>query len=141
MANYYSTPIDGCFNCPMQHDGDCKQPYVDRPALEDVRAAVAARLPPPRGCVFRDLPLYLHGRFADAHPDGTEPRDREAEDAVITLLYGDHGADFRLLNIQPRNQPADTIKRLGDAVVTLTAAVKVLEAKLLDRGADEDNTR
>lgn len=143
MANYYSTPIDGCFNCPMQHDGDCKQPYVDRPALEDVRAAVVNRLPPPRGCIFHDLPLYLHGRFADAHPDGTEPYDREAGDVVITLLYGDHGPDFHRLGIRPRAQPAITIKQLGDAVVALTEALKALEVKLLDDRAGQaidDNT-
>jgi hypothetical protein len=62
---------------------------------------------------------------------------------VITLLYGDHGPDFRRLGIRPRAQPAITIKQLGDAVVALTEALKALEVKLLDDRAGraiDDNT-
>jgi hypothetical protein len=117
MANFYSTPIDGCFNCPMQHGGDCKQPYADRPVLEAVRAAVVGKLPPPLGCIFYDLPLYLHGRFDDAHPDGTTPRDRAAQDAMAALVYGDHGARLRELNLTPYDQPADMVRKLGAALV------------------------
>ncbi len=66
--------------------------------------------------MFYDLPLYLHGRFKGAHPDGTEPRDRDAEDAVIELLFGDDRERFDGLGIKPRNQPADVIRKLGAAL-------------------------
>jgi hypothetical protein len=116
MANYYTTPIDGCFNCPMQVGGRCNQPYADRPAIKAVRAAVKSEGKPPKGCILYDLPLYLHGRFPSAHPDGTEPRDRDAEDAVVELLYGAHKETFRALDLKPRDQPADVIRKLGEAL-------------------------
>ncbi len=124
MANYYTSPIDGCFNCPMQIGGRCNQPYSNRPPLKAVRDAIKSEGPPPVGCILRDLPLYLFGRFPGAHPDGTEPRDRDAEDAVIELLFGEDKERFYALGLKPRDQPGDTIRKLAAALKAAPAGGK-----------------
>jgi plasmid maintenance system antidote protein VapI len=138
MANFYSTPIDGCFNCPMQIDGRCNQPYSDRPALAAVRNATTNQAPPPPGCILRDLPLYLHGRFEDAHPDGTEPRDRAAEEAVLELLFRDNAAQFHDIGLRHRDAPAVTIRKLAAALTAEREASKGLVAQVADLTAERN---